>query len=415
MRRASPRAVWYAFEGGASLYGALVFTFTAIYFVRELDASPLQLVLVGTVMELAYFLFEVPTGALADSYSRRASVVVGVALQGLASIIVGAIAWFPAVLAGYALWGFGATFISGAAYAWITDEVGAERVGGLLLRGERIGWALAIVGVGIGVGLATIDLRVPIVAGGALMVALAVYLALFMPERPFRAEGEERRGPVALARAGGTLVRRSPLLVLVIGIAALWGASSESFDRLWEAHLLTEIGLPDVGAGVVVWFGILGVASMVVSLLVSTRLIGRLEQLDDAGMARVLLGFTVGLLASLVLFALAFGFWVAAIAYLAVRFVRSMVNPLYMTWLNRQIHDSSVRATVLSIMGQGDAVGQFTGGPAIGFAGNAFGIRAALVAGAALLGPAAWFYGRAVAHHGREPELEQAAAPAGTG
>ena len=124
MRRHSPRTVWYAIEALSSLYGAMVFTFAAIYFVRELDASPLQLVLIGTVMELAYFIFEVPTGALADTYSRRLSVIVGCALEGLASILVGAVAWYPAVLAGYALWGFGATFISGAIYAWVTDEVG---------------------------------------------------------------------------------------------------------------------------------------------------------------------------------------------------------------------------------------------------------------------------------------------------
>jgi hypothetical protein len=34
-----------------------------------------------------------------------------------------------------------------------------------------------------------------------------------------------------------------------------------------------------------------------------------------------------------------------------------------------------------------------------------FGIRAALLAGAAVLTPALALYGRAVAHHGREPEL----------
>ena len=38
-----------------------------------------------------------------------------------------------------------------------------------------------------------------------------------------------------------------------------------------------------------------------------------------------------------------------------------------------------VRPAVISIMGQADAVGQFAGGPAIGAAGNAFGIRTALV------------------------------------
>ena len=54
-----------------------------------------------------------------------------------------------------------------------------------------------------------------------------------------------------------------------------------------------------------------------------------------------------------------------------------------MIWLNEQITDSSVRATVLSISGQADAIGQAGGGPVLGVVGNLWGIRAALVAGAA--------------------------------
>ena len=42
-------------------------------------SAPLQLVLVGTTLELACFLFEIPTGIVADLYSRRLSVVIGVA------------------------------------------------------------------------------------------------------------------------------------------------------------------------------------------------------------------------------------------------------------------------------------------------------------------------------------------------
>jgi DHA3 family tetracycline resistance protein-like MFS transporter len=87
--------------------------------------------------------------------------------------------------------------------------------------------------------------------------------------------------------------------------------------------------------------------------------------------------------------------------------------PLFMSWLNQSIEDSTVRATVMSITSQADAVGQWTGGPMIGAIGNAFGIRAALVVGAFLLSPAVALYGRALRHGGREPELEGVAeAPA---
>jgi len=57
--------------------------------------------------------------------------------------------------------------------------------------------------------------------------------------------------------------------------------------------------------------------------------------------------------------------------------------------------------------GQADAVGQTAGGPVLGAIGNAWGIPAALVAGAVVLTPALALYGRALRHDGVEPELEE--------
>jgi hypothetical protein len=89
-----------------------------------------------------------------------------------------------------------------------------------------------------------------------------------------------------------------------------------------------------------------------------------------------------------------------------------MAGPLWDTWLNAQITDSSVRATVISLTGQSNAVGQAGGGPVLGAIGNVWGIRAALATGALAIAPALGLYARAIAHHGREPELEELPAPA---
>ncbi|HAL27919.1 MAG TPA: hypothetical protein DCP25_14450, partial [Chloroflexi bacterium] len=72
---------------------------------------------------------------------------------------------------------------------------------------------------------------------------------------------------------------------------------------------------------------------------------------------------------------------------------------------NQQITESSVRATVISITNQSDAIGQALGGPGPGVIGNVWGIRAALCTGAAVIAPALGLYGRALRHGGREPEL----------
>ena len=74
-------------------------------------------------------MFEVPTGVVADLYGRKLSVVISLLVMGSATILVGAVPQFWAILLGWVLWGFGLTFMSGAYEAWITDEVGAANVG----------------------------------------------------------------------------------------------------------------------------------------------------------------------------------------------------------------------------------------------------------------------------------------------
>jgi len=84
MQRHSAPALWYANEAAGSFLAMLAFTVTAVYFVTEVGMSPLQLVLVGTLMELSIFVFEVPTGVVADVYSRRLSIVIGTFVMGVA-------------------------------------------------------------------------------------------------------------------------------------------------------------------------------------------------------------------------------------------------------------------------------------------------------------------------------------------
>src|SRR5256885_5700551 len=109
-----PVRVWYLRTAGSALGDTLVWTLAPVYFVTVVGMSPLQLVLVGTFMELTVFLFEVPTGIVADVYSRRLSVVIGFFVMGAAIVFVGAVPEAWAIILGWSIWGFGYTFTSGA-------------------------------------------------------------------------------------------------------------------------------------------------------------------------------------------------------------------------------------------------------------------------------------------------------------
>ena len=97
---------------------------------------------------------------------------------------------------------------------------------------------------------------------------------------------------------------------------------------------------------------------------------------------------------------------------MVARLARRMIEPLYLTWLNRNIRDSSVRATVISMTNQAGALGEVGGGPVVGTIGTLASMRAALVFAGAALAPAVALYARALRHGGKEPELEQLPEPA---
>jgi MFS transporter, DHA3 family, tetracycline resistance protein len=412
VRRADPIRVWYLLGGAGAVGDTLVWVIAPVYFVRTVGMSPLQLILVGTFMELTVFLFEVPTGIIADVYSRRLSVVIGTVVMGAAIVIVGAVPDAWAVIGAWSLWGFGYTFTSGAADAWLADEIGLDNVRPVYLRSAQIGRIAGLVTIGASVALALVALWLPIVVGGAVFVVVGAALAVLMPETGFRpAPREETEGAVrAMARTGRTgarLVRRTPVLLLILAISASWGAWSEGYDRLGEAHVIRDVGLPSfLGLSFVVWFGVIAAASLLLAIFVAQPANRRLEHVRQETVTRVLLALDLLLIGGVVAFALAGAFWVAVVAMLVTNVARGLAMPLFVSWLNQSISESSVRATVMSITNQADAVGQWTGGPAIGWIGNAFGIRAALVVGASLLSPAVGLYARAIRHGGREPELD---------
>jgi len=65
--------------------------------------------------------------------------------------------------------------------------------------------------------------------------------------------------------------------------------------------------------------------------------------------------------------------------------------PIRTAWLNRNVRSES-RATIASMMGQADALGQVVGGPVLGGVAGAVGVPAALLVAGAVQLPTAWIY-----------------------
>lgn len=395
-RRLGPLTVYLLLQFAASLLFSLIFTVNMLYQVTVVNLSPLQLVLVGTILEAAVFIFEIPTGVLADVKSRRLSIIIGYLLIGVGFIIEGSVPVFAAVAVAQVVWGLGYTFTSGATQAWIADEVGEACAGAAFLRGSQAAWAGELIAVPISVAVGSIDVRLPIVLGGLLFLAVAGLLALVMTEQGFRPvpPGERTTWATMLHTVADTrqLIRRQPVLLALLAIGLFYGLYSEGLDRLWTPHLLQNYP-PPFGDALepVVWLGALQALDAVLSLAVSEVARRRVDTARAAPIARVLMASAGLIVAGLAVFGLTRSFWLAVGCYTLVNVLRSLSGPLRDAWVNQRIDDPQVRATVFSATSQVDSLGQIAGGPAVGAIGNVS-IRAALVVSASLLSPVVPLY-----------------------
>lgn len=397
--RLDPYRLYLLVSGASTLFLWLAFSVNLVFQVERVGLSPLELVLVGTVLEGTYFLFEIPTGIVADVYSRRLSVIIGTALLG-AGLLVVAMPSFLVILLGNVIMGVGYTLISGALEAWIVDEIGEERAGGAFLRGSQASQIGMLIATPLGVGLATIQLNLPIVVGGVLMLALAGFLVTTMTEHGFQRTPREDRNSWGHMRDtfldGARLTRRRPVLLTIFAIAFFMGMSSEGFDRLSPAHLLKSFTLPAAGGlKPVIWYGILTFAAALLRIGAAEVIRRRVDTNSHHAVTRVLFAIDALLIAAMAGFALAGSFVIAAVAFVIASVLRGITSPLTAAWINQSI-DPRVRATVISMSGQADAVGQIVGGPGIGAIGSAVSLRAALGAATIALVPSLLLYARAL-------------------
>ncbi len=374
----------------------MVFTLNAIYYVTTAELNALQLVLIGTILEVSILLFELPTGLVADLYGRKQSMVIGISLIGLAHLLEGGIPEFWAIAVASALWGIGWTFISGAEQAWIADEMGNDGLEQVFLRGAQYSSLGRFVGIGLAVLLAEVtSVQMTIVLAGGMLVMLAIIAWRVLPETRFepitRADTSNLAQAKRTVRYGYTHIRGNSILVGLAAITLVWGLASEGFDRLWGAHLIETFQLSEQAA--VYWFGLFYAVAFLLNMLV----LKGVELYVKGRYATTLFWFNVLLIIAMLAFASVGQFWVAVLLYWTIAALRNVHYPLMSVMTNERL-PSKGRATILSMFGQVDAFGQVAGGPLIGLLALYTSIQGGLGVAALLLLPMLVFL-RKIKHH----------------
>ena len=396
VNKLSAYKTYLLFSAITAMCFSLVATVMIVYHIEIVHLNPLQLILVGTTLELACFIFEIPTGIVADVYSRKLSIVIGGVLTGVGFILEGSISSFIFVLVAQIVWGLGSTFISGSLEAWIAEEEKNKDLDEIYIKGAQAGQIGAFIGIVLSTVIANFSVRLPIIVSGVLFIILALFLWLYMPENNFKpsAPGDLNtfKKMVYTFKSGLKFVKSKSIIMILLAVTLFYGLSSEGYDRLSNAHFLQDTTLPKLGnLSSVTWFGIFGILGMILSFIVMHFMAKNFKNEDNRKNGKLLLCINILYISSMLIFALTRNFSLMLIAYLATNTFRIINEPIFSAWLNGHIDDNS-RATVLSINGQMNSLGQILGGPIIGIIATNISVSIGIVCTSLLVAPVLVLY-----------------------
>jgi MFS family permease len=333
-------------------------------------------------------IFEVPTGALADTWGRRISYLLGAATLLFSTLLYLAMWRAHAPLWGWAiasiLLGLGFTFFSGATEAWLVDALAAsgykESLEAVLARGQIVGGAAMLTGsVAGGVIAQMTNLGIPYVIRSAclgLTLVTAFFLMKdlgFTPDRTRRPLEEVRRVLSASFDHGW---RNPPVRWLMLAALCAGGVDIFAFYAL-QPYLLELWGDREA-------FGIAGLAAAIVagSEMVAGLIVPYMRRLFPRRTDALIATSSVGI-ACLALIGATANFW-AAIALLVIwGLTFSTGVPVRQAYLNGII-PSQQRATVLSFDNLMASAGGVAAQPALGRAADVWGYPAAYVLSAVI-------------------------------
>jgi len=341
----------------------MMFTATALYRIDIAKLEIYQLILIGTAMELSIFLFEMPTGIVADLKSRKISVITGIFIIGFATVFEALTPYFFMIFIAQVLWGFGYTFISGALQSWASDETHKKDLSHMLLTGSQLYTLMSIIGIVITAMIGTKDIKIALYVASIMMVVLGLTNIFFMKEENFHKEPHDHhlfKAYMNQFKKGYQHIKSNQVLKIMFVVMLFFGLYSEGIDRTYEIHILDHLDFRTLIDLPAIW-----ILSIINAFIVLLGFI--LMQLIKKYVAKhkQIFGWLITFTMTMIIGVLCFGFlpnaYLAVLGFLIFHAAREASSPLLDTIL-LSYTPSNIKATVLSTFGQIDAIGQIISG-----------------------------------------------------
>jgi len=320
--------------------------YMTLYFLGR-GLNLIQINSVWGIVVLTMFLTEVPTGILADRFSRRRAVQAAIFLQLVGEVLFLFVRTYWLLVVDAVIAGLGFAFGSGALEALIYDQLKSENradqmksVMGKLSAASYMGFVLSFGVSGLLIPQASqVHIRAAILMT-CITVGLGFLVTLLLkPENYPEERFEVQHYPAKILKDGFRLLRRHRKLQRLVLLSTLSIAFWDYLGSLYQPYF-QQIGVPDG------WFG-LTMAAASLAAFFAARSVHHLE--EKLGPTLSLLFATVG--PGLIYFILTINQqpWIGIAAVVLFRGLNALKAPLFADYQNR-LMASHYRATLLSLI-----------------------------------------------------------------
>lgn len=358
---------------------------TYVLFLLSQHLDLLQVNLVNLAFMTGNFIFEIPTGAYADFFGRKKSVMLSSFFIFIALGVYFISSSLPMFILAETIAALAFTFESGALDAWIVDSLEQKsyvgKVDYIFSHASIFGQVASLLGGLVGAYIGSTNLRYPM-GLGAIMSLIALMVAfLFMHEQRATKHGLSfgkgfiQLGQIAKESVSYGVRHKVVFWLLISSVLAMF--AFQPLNMYWSPRLNTL-------AGNQIWLMGWVWAGICLFMIFGNLLAKKLLQQNKACLW--ILKATALFLSVPILFAsMSNIFYVVLTGFLTYEVGRGLLKPIQKSYLNQHI-PSDKRATVLSFESMVGKLGAAGGLVVLGWVGKNYSIQDAwLVAGILLL------------------------------
>ncbi len=318
-----------------------------VLFLLSQNLNLFQVNVVNFVFMVSIFLFELPTGAFADLYGRKKSLILGYLILSFAFYIYFISYSFNMFLLAECIAAIGFTFISGAQEAWIADAVKKQKIQQnidlVFSHGHIISRFASLLSGLVGAYIGTVSLRIPMELTSFFLFITAIFVFFFVQETYYKQknlqENTSIKSLITTAKEGIRYASLHRVIMILIIISFLTSFAFQSPNMYWSPRF-NELAGNQIWIVGWVWAGI-SLSMMFGSYLIKSLIKKEKSYTQICIAAMLCLGIPLFISAASNIFS------IVLISFLLYEVGRGMHQPIQKGYLNNFLSPHH-RATVFS-------------------------------------------------------------------